>query len=112
MLERPVRLGHVGFGAIAAFQALQAGEAAGDAEGFGERDRVVGPALRQLADAAVDVDGAGCGLALPCNEMQQRGFARAVAADEANALRPDDQVEVFEQDAITGRSGGDAIERD
>ena len=51
--------------AIAAGEAFETREAVGDAEGFGERDRVVGPALGQFADAAGDVDGAGRRLALP-----------------------------------------------
>ena len=89
VFKRPVGFGHVFFGAFAPFEAGETREAISDAEGLGERDRVIRPALGEFADCAGDCDGTGCGFALPCDQRQERGLARTVAADEADAFGAD-----------------------
>ena len=103
VFERPVGLGHVVCFAFAAGEAFETREAVCDAEGFGECDRVIRPALGEFADAAGNADGAGRWFALPCDEAQEGRLARAIAADEADAFGADGEREIFEQDAAFGR---------
>ncbi len=86
--QRPVRLGRVIERTFAAFEPVQAGKSAGDAERFVDRQPFIGQ-LRQHADRADALQRSACGLDLARDQAQQCGFAAAVAADKAGALAPE-----------------------
>ena len=96
-----IELGHaVGEVFLLLLQGAQIGE---DGHAFGE-DGAAGkrePFLRQVADADAlhDGDGAGVEPVDAGQDLEQRGFAGAVGADDAGALVGRDQpVQVFEED--------------
>ncbi len=50
------------------------------------------------------------GFALAGDEAQKRGLARAVAADQADALSPEGEAQMVKKDAAIGRCGRNGIE--
>ena len=109
--QRPVRFSGVIKRAFAAFEPAQAGEIAGDAERFVDRQAFIGQ-LREHADRADALQRSARRFDLARDQAQQRGFAAAVAADKAGALAPERERQSIEQRASVRRGEGDGIQNE
>jgi len=109
--QRPVRFSGVIKRAFAAFEPLQAGKIAGDAERFVDRQPFIG-SLRKHADRADALQRSACRFDLARDQAKQCGFAAAVAADKAGALAPEGERQSIEQRASVRRGEGDGIQNE
>ena len=68
--------------------------------------------LAQHRDPAADADRAGHRLRLAEDQPEQTGLAGAVTADEAGALAPEGEGQVFEENAAVRTAKSQAVEGD
>jgi hypothetical protein len=102
-----------GFRPLLRLDAAQPVPGGSDAQQVGQaRARRRGVQLRQHADHAGAADRARGRRARPGDQRQQRGLAHAVAAHEADALGPDRQVQIVEENAAVRRGGANGIQGD
>ena len=97
--------------ALAGQQPVYRRQSGRDAQGLPRRlvPRRIGP-LIQNADRAEARDRSLIGGQVAGHQAQQRALARAVATDDAGALRPERQAQIVEKRNAVRRSSGDLVE--
>ncbi|GGB57082.1 hypothetical protein GCM10011503_01840 [Henriciella pelagia] len=108
-LQRPVGMIKIFRRAVSGRNAGEARKLACDANGFGDSQAFI-EALAQASGAGVEMNGPAQGSGVLLDRSEQGGFARAIAADKADAFAANRDGQIVEKRFAVRRGEGEIVE--